>query len=95
MKSKSTHTPCSHILKSIFNVVSGQCASPDINVHNALEIGLQQAEEFIQKIPTGFHSKIEKKVKTMHSLKKAIVVQGRVVHDLEAIFARLQLVGQQ
>ncbi len=78
----------------LHNIVSGQCATSDINVHNALEIGLQQEDDFNQKLPESFHKPI-KRVKTMQSMKKASLIQGKTVYDLEAIFAHLLLVGQQ
>ena len=79
----------------LFNVVNGQCASEDINVYDALYIGKKQMEEFVNKLPDGFHHVIEKRVKTMQQMKKSVVVQGKPIYNLESHFINLILIGQQ
>ena len=81
--------------KVLYNVVNGQHAPPEVNVQNAVDIGQKQAQEFANKLPGGFHSSIKKQVKTMQQMKKAVLVKGKPVYDMEALFARLLIVGQQ
>ena len=49
----------------LYNIVNGQCVHPEINVHNALDVGKKQAEDFVGKLTDGFHKPIAKQVKTM------------------------------
>lgn len=81
--------------EQLYHIVNGQYAPPEVNFHNAVEIGKQQLDQFIKNLPNGFHRTIEKRVKTMQQMKKAVVVQGKAIYDMEAIFARLLVVGQQ
>ena len=60
----------------LFNIVNGKCATEDINVYNALQIGELQMDEFIKKLPNGFHLVIERRVKTMQQMKMPAVIQG-------------------
>ena len=78
-----------------YNIVNGQCAPQDINVHNALEIGAKQLEDYAADLPSMFHKTIERRVKTMQAMKKSVVVNGKPVYNIEAIFSRLLVVGQQ
>ena len=79
----------------LFNVVNGQCASEDINVYDALYIGKKQMEEFVNKLPDGFHHVIEKLVKTMQQMKKSVVVQGKPIYNPESHFINLILIGSK
>ena len=79
----------------LFNIENGQCASEEINVHNALQIGEKQMKEFIKNLPDGFHLVIEKLVKTMQQMKKAVLIQGKAIYNLETHFIHLILIGQQ
>ncbi len=40
---------------NLYNIVNGQCAPPIVNVHNTVDIGKTQAEEFSSKLPDGCH----------------------------------------
>ena len=79
----------------IYNIVNGQVAPEQVNVDNALVIGEKMANSFQNSLPSGFHSKISCPVKTMEHLKRGMKVGGKVVFDLETIFLRLLIVGQQ
>ncbi len=50
---------------------------------------------FAASLPDGFHVPIKKKVKTMQVLKRSVKIKDKTVYDLEAIFARLLVVGQK
>ena len=51
--------------------------------------------DFRKSLPAGFHAKLSSPVKTMEKLKHGIKIGDQVVFDLESIFLRLLLVGQQ
>ena len=64
-------------------------------VKGALHIGSTQSEKFAALLPSTFHSKIERKVKTLQEMKKVIIVNGKAIFDIETLFARPLFVGQQ
>ena len=65
-----------------------------VNVSDALSLGALMVTDFRKSLPAGFHAKLSSPVKTMEKLKHGIKTQ-QVVFDLESIFLRLLLVGQQ
>lgn len=77
-----------HLLKEnqqiLYKIVNRQVASTPVNVQNALQIGEQQSKEFAASLPQGFYSNIEKRVKTMEMMEKAMTVEGNPIHDTEA-----------
>ena len=75
----------------LYNIVNGQVAPTKVNVQDALHIGSTQSEKFTALLPGAFHSKIERKVKTM----QVVIVNGKPIFDIETLFARLLVVGQQ
>ena len=72
--------------EKLYRIVNGQYAPSHVNVQIAVEIGKQQKEQFMMKLPDGFHNSIEKRVKTMQQMQKTVVVQGKVIYDMEAIY---------
>ena len=50
---------------------------------------------FRNTLPGGFYSKLTSPVNTMECLKKGVNIGDKVVFDLESIFLRLFIVGQQ
>ncbi len=79
----------------LYNIVNGQIAPRNVNVEDALVIGEKIATSFRNSLPFDFHAKISSQVKTMEQLKRGVKVGDNTVFDLEAIFIRLLLVGQQ
>ena len=83
----------SHPLKEnqefLYNIVNGQVAPDSVNVQNALQMVEQQSNEFEASLPEGFHKTIQKRVKTMEVMKKAVTVKGKAIYDMEVLFARL------
>ena len=70
--------------------------APDlVNVQNALAIGSEQSRQLSASLSSEFHKTITKKVKTMELLKKAVTVKGKATYDIETLFIRLLVVGQQ
>ena len=66
-----------------------------MNVQNALAIGSEQSRQFSASLSNEFHKTIKKKVKTMELLKKAVTVKGKAIYDIEMLFSRLLVMGQQ
>ena len=79
----------------LYNIVNGQVAPEKVNVQNAVDIGEKSASSFRTSLPSGFHGKISSRVTTMEQLKRGMKVGDKTVFDLEAIFLRLLMVGQQ
>ena len=53
------------------------------------------ATAFHNSLPTGFHAKLSSPVNAMEHLKRGVKIGDKVVFDLESIFLRLLVVGQQ
>ena len=85
------------IVKStdLYNIIDGHVAPTNVNVHEALHIGITQSEKFAALLPDAFHGKIERKVKTMQEMKKVFIVNGMAIFDIETPFARLLVVCQE
>ena len=66
----------------LYNIVNGQVAPTKVNVQDALHIGSTQSEKFTALLPGAFHSKIERKVKTMQEMKKVVIVNGKPIFDI-------------
>ena len=49
----------------------------------------------VSRAVSEFHKTIKKKVKTMELLNKAVTVKGKAIYDIETLFSRLLVVGQQ
>ena len=81
--------------QGLYNICNGQVAQDTVNVQNALAFGSVQSRQFSTSLSTEFHKPIKKKVKTMESLKKAVTVKGKAIYDIETLFSRLLVVGQQ
>ena len=60
-----------------------------MNVQDAIQIGEQQSKDFAASLPEGFHNTIQKRVKTMEVMKKAVRVKDKAIYDMEVLFARL------
>ena len=90
---------CSHPMEIesdvLYNIVNGQVAPAVVNVSDALSLGALMVTDFRKSLPAGFHAKLSSPVKTMEKLKHGIKIGDQVVFDLESIFLRLLLVGQQ
>ena len=79
----------------VYNICNGQVAPDTVNVQNALAIGSEQSRQFSTSLSSEFHKTIKKKVKTMELLKKAVTVKGKAIYDIETLFSRQLVVGQQ
>ena len=79
----------------VYNICNGQVAPDTVNVQNALAIGSEQSRQLSASLSSEFHKTIKKKVKTMELLKKAVTVKGKAIYDIETLFSRLLVMGQQ
>ena len=79
----------------MYNIENGQVAPAVVNVSDALSLGTLMVTDFRKSLPAGFHAKLSSPVKTMEKLKHGIKIGDQVVFELESIFLRLLLVGQQ
>ena len=80
----------------LYNPVTGQIASRDVNVADSVVIGENMENEFKANLPDGFYKAISSTVKTMCMLKgQTKGIKSKPVIDLETIFLRLLLIGQQ
>ena len=74
----------------LYSIVDGKVPPTNVNVHDALLIGITQSNKFAALLPGAFHSKIERKLKTVQTIKKVVIV-----NDIDTLFARLLVVCQQ
>ena len=80
----------------LYNPVTGQIAPADVNVMDFFFIGEKMEHAYIATLPEGFHSPISSPIKTMSIFKKqAKGSKARPVIDLENMFLRLLMIGQQ
>ena len=80
----------------LYNPVTGQIASADVNVADSILVGEKMEREFISSLPDGFYNAISSPIKTMCTLKgQTKGTKSKPVVDLETIFLRLLMIGQQ
>ena len=73
----------------VVNVVSGQICSTEVNVHNAVIIGIEQMEVFESRLPQGLYETITKKVVTVDYARKHVKVGAMKVFDTNLIYSRV------
>jgi len=79
----------------VYNICNGHVAPDTVNVQNALAIGSVQSRQFSASLSSELHNTIKTKVKTMELLKMAVTVKGKAIYDIETLFGRLLVMGQQ
>ena len=84
-----------HSIPRVYNVHNGHVAPTIVNVSDSLAIGGTMVTAFQSSLPTGVHAKLSSPVLTMQHLKRGVKIGDKVVFDLESIFLRLLVVGQQ
>ena len=80
---------------TLHHIINGQVADGKVNVQDALKIGQDMSTQFSSSLPEGFHAAISKKVVTMTQNTKRVKVNDKITCDLEALFARLLVVGSK
>ena len=73
---------------ALVNIVSGSICSDDINVHDAVDLGKAQMEEYEASWPEDFHQPLKKRVHTMKGCKKKTRTDTAEQFDSGLIFAR-------
>ena len=77
----------------LYNIITGQVATADVNTHQTVELGSAMRDDFIASYPGGFHHAISSNVKTVQSMKRTATENNKPVYDLDAFFGRLLIVG--
>ena len=78
-----------HHQHNVINVVSGEVASDEVNVHDAVRIGNDQMTQFAKNLPDGLYSTIHKNVITMSVTRKHIKVGQAKVFETSLIYSRV------
>ena len=78
-----------------FNTRNGQMAPDTVNDQDALAFGSKQSKQFSVSLSSNVHTSIKRKVKSMVALKKVVIVKGKLIYDVETLFSRLLVLGQQ
>ena len=77
-------------------ILTGQIAQTNVNVADSILIGEKTEREYIASLPNGFFNPSSGPITTMSVSKQQVKdKQFRLVIDLESIFLRLLMIGQQ
>ena len=72
----------------LVNIVSGHICLDEVNVHDAVDLGKAQMEEYEASWPEEFHQPLKKRVCTMKECKKKTRTDTAEQFDFGLIFAR-------
>ncbi len=79
----------------LYNPVTGQIVSADVNVADSIVIGDKMEKEYVASFPNGFYDPISSPIKMMSILKKQIKGKRiKPVIDLQRILLWLLMIGQ-
>ena len=92
---RSTSIPSMSSIQVSFNIRNGQMAPDTVNDQDALAFGSKQSKQFSVSLSSNVHTSIKRKVKSMVALKKVVIVKGKLIYDVETLFSRLLVLGQQ
>ena len=73
---------------ALVNIGSGRICPGEVNVHDAVDLGLAEMEEYEASWPEGFHQPLKKRVRTMKECKKTTRTDTAEQIDSGLIFAR-------
>ena len=73
----------------ILNIATGEHGTSRVNVHDAVQKGVELMNTFSQKLPGGLNDTIHKTVVTMVALKKHVKVGDTKVYDMNVIYSRV------
>ena len=79
----------------LYNIHYEQVAPTMVHVSDSLVLGGTMATAYRNSLPIDIHAKLSSPVNTMEHLKRGVNIGSKVVFDLESIFLRLLVVGQQ
>ncbi len=77
------------------NIVNGCTADDRVNVSNAVAIGDQMSNTFINSLPGGFYNVIHRGVVTMETMKKGVKVGDKTLYDMEKLFSRFIMIADK
>ena len=69
-------------------------ADDSINTADTVNIGEEMTRNFVNSLPEGLLKSISGKIKTMETKKSGIKIGDAMIYDMEALFSRLLIVGQ-
>ena len=75
--------------------MNGQVGGSNVNVQHAIELGTDMLHSFSNDMPSGFYDSIRKMVTMMETAKKGVTVGDGTVFDMEKLYGRMLVVGQQ
>lgn len=81
--------PSSHPGGHLMNIVSGEIAPENVNVHEAISKGKEVIKKFKESWPSGFYQTISQPVITMDTTKKFVKIGEHRVYDQSFIYARI------
>ena len=73
----------------ILNIATGEHGTSRVNVHDAVQKGVELMNTFSEKLPGGLNNTIHKTVVTMVALKKHVKVCDTKVYDMNVIYSRV------
>ena len=73
---------------ALVNIVSGSICPDEVNVHDAVDLGKAQMEEYEASWPEGFHQPLKKRVRTMKECKKKTRTDTAEQFNSGLIFSR-------
>ena len=78
----------------LINIVNRKVADDSINIADTVNIGEEMTRNFVNSLPEGLHKSISGKIKTMETMKSGIKIGDTMIYDMEALFSRLLIFGQ-
>ena len=78
----------------LINIVNRKVADDSINIADTVNIGGEMTRNFVNSLPEGLHKSISGKIKTMGTMKSGIKIGDAMIYDMEALFSRLLIFGQ-
>ena len=75
-------------ISALVNIVSGRICPDEVYVHDAVDLGKAQMEQYEVSWPEGFHQTLKKRVRTMKECRKKTRTDTAEQFDSGLIFAR-------
>ena len=79
----------------VYIVCDDQLASAIVNIQDALAIGSVHTKQLSASLSSDFHAIMNKKVKSIGAIRKAVYVWMKAVYNVETMFSRLLVEGHQ
>ena len=85
---KYTH-PLNEQHPGLFNICDGQVVPNTESVQDPSAIRSEKSKQFSAVLSSNLHTSLKRKVKSMEALKKAVIVKGTLIYDVETLFSQL------